>query len=65
MIIILLIPIFDVIQQKEVGENDDVCPVKVIETADLDADWAAEEGVPNGMVSPHILLSFWQRLAAF
>jgi hypothetical protein len=59
-----MLPIFDAIQQKEVGGNDDVCPVKVIKTADPDVDWA-EEGMPSGMVSPHMLLSFWQRPAAF
>jgi hypothetical protein len=34
----------------EVGGNDDLRPVKVIETADPHVDWAAEEGMPLGMV---------------
>ena len=45
MIIILLFPIFDVIQQKGVGGNDDLYPMKVIETAD------PKEGMPSVMVS--------------
>jgi hypothetical protein len=36
-------------QQKEVGGNDDLHPVKVI-TADTHAEWSAKEGVPSGMV---------------
>ncbi len=45
-----MLPIFDAIQQKEVGGIDDLCPVKVIETADPDVNWAAEEGLPSGIV---------------
>ena len=48
-----MLPIFDSIQQKLVGGIDDLCPVKVIETADPDVNWAAEEGLPSGMVSLH------------
>ncbi len=44
-----MLPIFDSIQQKLVGGNDDLHPVKVI-AADPDVDWAAEEGLPSGMV---------------
>ena len=51
MIIILLFPIFDVTQQKEVGVNDDLQPVEVIETAYPDVNWAAKEGMPSGIVS--------------
>ena len=51
MKLLLLFIISDVIQQKEVGGNDDLCPVEVIETADPDVDWAAKEGRPSGMVS--------------
>ena len=36
-------------QQKEVGGNDDLHPVKVI-TADTHAEWSAKESVPSGMV---------------
>ena len=48
-ILILMLPIFDSIQQKLVRGNDDLHPVKVI-AADPDVDWAAEEGLPSGMV---------------
>ena len=51
MILILLFPIFDVIQQKEVGGNDDLHPVEVIETACPDVKLAAKEGMPSGTVS--------------
>jgi hypothetical protein len=51
MIILLLFLISDVIQQKEVGGYDDLCPVEVIETADPDVNWAAKECMPSGMVS--------------
>jgi|LakMenE01Jun11ns_1017448.scaffolds.fasta_scaffold8494884_1 hypothetical protein len=50
MIIILLFPIFDVIQQKGVGGNDDLYPLKVIEIACPDVKWAAKEGMPSSMV---------------
>jgi hypothetical protein len=36
-------------QQKEVGGNDNLHPVKVI-TADTHVEWSAKEGVPSGMV---------------
>ena len=64
MILILMLPIFDAIQQKEVGGNDDLRPVKVI-AADPDVDWAAEEGMPLSMVSlrHYVSLSLWCRLA--
>ena len=51
MIILRFFPIFDVIQQKEVGGNDDLYPVEVIETAFPDVNWAAKEGMPSGTVS--------------
>ena len=53
MILILFFPIFDVIQQKEVGGNDDLYPVEVIETACPDVNWAAKEGMPSGTVSQY------------
>jgi hypothetical protein len=36
-------------QQKEVGVNDDLHPVKMI-TADTHAEWSAKECVPSAMV---------------
>jgi hypothetical protein len=49
MIIILLFPIFDIIQQKEVGGYDDLLPVEVI-PSEPDVNWAAKEGRPSGIV---------------
>ena len=50
MKLLLLFIISDVLREKEVGGNH-LCPVKVIETADPNVDWAATEGMPTGMVS--------------
>ena len=52
---------FFAMQQKEVGGNDDLFPVKVI-TADTHGGWSAKAGVPSGMVrstSWFISLSFY------
>ena len=50
IIILLLFPIFDVIQQKEVAANENFHPRKVIEIACPDVNWAAKEGMPSSMV---------------
>ena len=51
MKLLLLFIISDVIQQKEVGGNENLHPVEVIETACPDVKWAAKEGMPSGTVS--------------
>ena len=51
MIILLLFPISDVIQQKKVGGKDDLNLVEVVETACPDVKWAAKEGMFCGIVS--------------
>jgi hypothetical protein len=56
---LLLFPIFDDIQQKEVGGNDDLHPVEVIITACPDVNWAAKEGMPSGIVSLYHDLSYY------
>jgi hypothetical protein len=47
---------FVTMQQKEVGVNDDLHPMKVIVADTL--EWSAKEGVPSGMVrSTYLALS--------
>jgi hypothetical protein len=45
-------------QEEEVGGIDDLCPVKIIETADPDVDWVTKEGVPSSMVRCYRTLWF-------
>jgi hypothetical protein len=48
----------DDMMKKEVGGNDDIHLVEVIETADSDVDLAAKEGVPSSMVRCYRTLWF-------
>ena len=57
-ILILMLVIIDDIQQKEVGGNNDIHPVEVIESADPDAEWVAKEGMPSSMVRCYRTLWF-------
>jgi hypothetical protein len=55
---ILLFLSLDTTQEKEVGGNDVIRPLEVIETADPDAEWVAKEGMPSSMVRCYRTLSF-------